>query len=120
MYGVIEFYCDGVFEMVAQRSEFRVLRERQNRTNEMRGPGASGEIAVALSAGRVTHSAKLNAALMLDVARRTGRRKFLVCLMDGPIVAREASLIRHAMSEGNRVRNVAYRTLLAKEGVRYG
>ena len=82
--------------------------------------GARRKIAVALRARRVSHSDKRNAALMLHMARRTGRRKFLFRVMNGAVVARQASLIGYRMAKRNRVRDVARRALLRKESVRCG
>lgn len=86
----------------------------------MRSASAHRKIVVALRAGRVSRSNKRDVPLMFDVARRTGRREFLFRVMNGAVMASQASLIGYRMAKRNGVRNVARRALLRKESVRCG
>ncbi len=68
MHGVIEFDSAGIFEIVAQRSEFWMFGEREHRANEARSAGARRETGMALRARNVAHGHKLRAAEMFGMA----------------------------------------------------
>src|SRR5579864_1153364 len=57
---------------------------------------------------------------MLHMARRTGRRKLLIRVMNGTVMASHASLIGDRMAKRGRVRDVARRALLREQSVRCG
>ncbi|MHB8412168.1 MAG: hypothetical protein ACYDDI_09510 [Candidatus Acidiferrales bacterium] len=118
MRGVIEFYCSRIFEIRAQRRELRVPREREYAVNKMRRADACGQVCVTLRAGRVAHGGKPSAPLMLDMARRARGSKNLIRVMNRPVVAYEASLIRYRMAKGDGIRNMARGAFLPEKSVR--
>ncbi len=120
MHGVVEFDGARIFEIVAQRSKFGMLGKREHRAHEVRSAGARREIRVALRARSVAHSDELRAPEMLSMARAARRSESLRGLVNGTVVAGEASLVSYRMAKGNGIRGVAGRALLPEKGMRRG
>jgi hypothetical protein len=78
---------------------------------------ARAKLGVALGTRRIRRGLQKHCTLVLNMARGTLGRECLISVVQGSIVAREASLVSHLRCERASFGNVAERALLREHGV---
>lgn len=118
---MVELNGSRVAALRSQHGKFRVVAFKAAYVaNKTGGTPARREVRVTLRTIRVARSGKSNRSTMIGVAGSARGRECLRCVMQGPVMAREAFLVVDHFAVKTKVGHVAGGTLLRENRVRGG